>query len=229
MTRESFSEAFVRVTAFGVLAGFHLSDASDGPIPAGLHADERAHAETLVAHKRAEWIGGRLAFWRAASQLGFPRGVLRNGPGGELLLPEGLTGSISHKSSLAVALVARTDESGSTVGVDLETTAPPRPAIAEIALRLEERDALHAIPEGERWPRLLLAFAAKEALYKALHPRLKRYVRYDEASVVFSPHGEPAIRLHLDLVGGAHVDTELRVEEPPADHMLVSVRVTPRK
>lgn len=226
--RSFFSEAFVRVTPFGVLAGFHLSDEEDASVPGELHEDERAHAATLSSRKRNEWAGGRLAFWRAAAELGFPRGVLRNGPGGELLLPEGLTGSISHKSSLAVALVARTDESGSTVGVDLETTAPPRPAIAEIALRLEERDALHAMPEGERWPRLLLAFAAKEALYKALHPHLKRYVRYDEASVVFSSGGVPAIRLHLSAMGGAHVETELRVEEPPSAHVLTSVRVTPR-
>lgn len=227
MTAESFAEAFVRVTPFGVLAGFHLPDAADASIPGELHDDEKAHAETLVAHKRVAWIGGRLAFWRAASELGWPRGALRNGPGGELLLPDGLTGSISHKTSLAVALVARADATGATLGVDLETAEPARPAIAEIALRIEERDALHAIPETGRWPRLVLAFSAKEALYKALHPHLKRYVRYDEASVVFSADGVPALRLHLD--GGAHVETELRVEEPPPGHVLTSVRVTPRR
>lgn len=214
------------MTPFGVLAGFHLPDVADVSVPGELHDDEKTHAATLSRRKRIEWVGGRLAFWRAAAELGWPRGALRNGPGGELLLPDGLTGSISHKTSLAVALVARTNADGATLGVDLETAAPARPAIAEIALRLEERDALHAIPEGERWPRLVLAFAVKEALYKALHPHLRRYVRYDEASVVFSPDGAPAIRLHLD--GGARVDTELRVEEPPPGHVLTSVRVTPR-
>lgn len=225
MTREPFAEAFVRVTPFGVLAGIHLSDAADAPLPAGLHADERAHAARLFSHKRAEWVGGRLAFWRAATELGWPRGALLNGERGEPLLPDGLAGSISHKSALAVALVSRADAAGTSVGIDLEESAPARPAIADIAMRPEERDALHALPESERWPRLLLTFAAKEALYKALHPHLKRHVRYDEASVVFLPGGVPEIRLHLD--GAAHFETKLRVEEPPAHHMLVSVRVTP--
>jgi 4'-phosphopantetheinyl transferase EntD len=216
-----FSEAFVRTTPFGVLAGFHLA-AHDAVVPGELHESEHAHAATLSGHKRTAWIGGRLAFWRAAAELGIARGALRNGERGEPDLPEGLTGSISHKSTLAVALVSRAG-GGSTVGLDLEETAPARPSIEDLALRAEERAALHALPEPERWPRLLLAFALKEALYKALHPHVKRYVRYDEAAILFPP----SIELHLD--GGERFDTELRIDDAPAGHVLACVRVTPRR
>ena len=36
--RSFFTEAFVRVTPFGVLAGFHLSDAADASVPGELRA-----------------------------------------------------------------------------------------------------------------------------------------------------------------------------------------------
>ena len=220
------AEAFVRKTPFGVLAGFHVGDARDADVPSGLHAEEQTHAAALSSRKRAEWIAGRLAFWRAAAELGVPRAALLNGERGEPLIPDGLAGSISHKPALAIALVARTDSAGASLGVDLEEQAPPRPSIEDIALRPEERNALRELPEPARWPRLVLAFAAKEALYKALHPHLKRYVRYDEASILFSPDGVPSIRLHLD--SSAAFDTELRIETAPAGHVLAAVRVTPR-
>ena len=216
-----FDEAFVRTTPFGVLSGMHLPDTADAAAHEALHPDERAHVATLGARRHAEWIGGRLAFWRAAAELGIPRGSLRTGERGQPVLPEGLAGSISHKSALAVALVARAD--AGTLGVDLEALSPARPTIADIAMRADERAVLERIPEPERWRALVLAFAVKEALYKALHPRVGRYVRYDEAAVIFE--GEPTIRLHLD--GGATFHTEVLVE-PVDGHVLACVRVTPR-
>ena len=214
-----FSEAFVRTTPFGVLAGFDFPPSAES-IPEALHADERAHAATLSPRRRPEWIGGRLAFARAASERGWPRVALGTGPRGEPALPEGLAGSISHKNALAVALVARAD--GATLGVDLEALAPARPSIEEIALRAEEREALHRLPDAERWHALVLAFAVKEALYKALHPRLRRYVRYDEAAVRLPAEG-PEIRLFLD--GGVRFRTEVHLE-PLDGFALACVRVT---
>ncbi len=219
----SLSEVFVRTTPFGVLAGFPLP--VTGPtIPEELHDEERALAESMSGRRRTEWVGGRLAFWRAAAESGWPRGALRIGSRGEPMLPDGLAGSISHKSSLAVALVARSDVDGGTLGVDLETMSPARPSIEEIALRPEERETLRQLPAPMRWARLVVAFAVKEALYKALHPRVQRYVRYDEASVLFTASGAPEIRLHLD--GGARFATAVHLE-PVEGYVLACVRVGP--
>lgn len=213
-----FTEAFVRSTPLGVLAGVRWTGIVD-VIPDDLHAEERAEAAALAGRRRTEWIGGRLAFWRAAAELGVPRGSLRTGTRGEPVLPAVIAGSISHKESLAVALVARGD--AGSVGVDLEPMAPARPAIEDVALREDERAALRATPEEDRWERLLVAFTLKEALYKALHPHLGRYVRYDEAAVVFGTSGVPEIRLHLD--GGAAFGTDLLIERLP-DHLIACVR-----
>ena len=219
------SEVFVRTTPFGVLAGFPLP-VTGAPIPEGLHDEERALAAAMFGRRRTEWVGGRLAFWKAAEESGWPRGALRIGARGEPMLPEGLAGSISHKSSLAVALVARSNADGATLGVDLETMAPERPSIEEIALRPEEREALRLHPAPMRWARIVVAFAVKEALYKALHPRVHRYVRYDEASVLFTAGGAPEIRLHLD--GGARFATAVHLE-PVESYVLACVRVGPPK
>lgn len=217
------SEVFVRTTPFGVLAGFPLPVAGP-PIPAELHDEERALATAMSGRRRTEWVGGRLAFWRAAEESGWPLGALRIGARGEPMLPAGLAGSISHKSSLAVALVAPSGAEGATLGVDLETVTPERPSIEEIALRPEERETLRQQPEPLRWARLVVAFTVKEALYKALHPRVQRYVRYDEAAILFTENGAPGIRLHLD--GGARFATEVHLE-PIEGYVLACVRVGP--
>ena len=43
----------------------------------------------------------------------------------------------------------------------------------------------------------LLHFSLKEAIYKALHPHLQRYVGFDEASLELDVDGEARATLHL--------------------------------
>jgi 4'-phosphopantetheinyl transferase EntD len=39
------------------------------------------------------------------------------------------------------------------------------------------------VPEERRWLEVMVRFAVKEAIYKAVHATLRRYVGFDEASV----------------------------------------------
>ena len=216
-----FSVAFVRETPVGVLAGVTVPGVASPDLQVGQHPEERAYAAGLNARRQREWVAGRMAFWAAAAELGQPRGSLLRGSRGEPLHPPGLTGSISHKKELAVALVARAN--GGSVGVDLEALAPARPVIERIALRADERATLSRLPESARWASLVVSFSVKEALYKALHPRLRRHVRYEEAAVTTLP--APRIALHLDE-GPHHFATEVHLE-PLDGHVLSCVRVLP--
>ncbi len=161
-----------------------------------LQVEERHHAETLTGHRQVEWVGGRLALHRAIRQLGVRSGPILTGERGEPLLPEGVAASVSHKRGLAVALAAR--EVHGTLGVDLEDLSPPRPTIATKILRPEEQELVDRLSGQRRWVAILLRFALKEAIYKALHPHLHRFVGFQEASVSLDLDGTAEVTLHLE-------------------------------
>lgn len=95
-------------------------------------------------------------------------------------LPSGFTGSISHKDGHALAF-ARRMEDGRTLGIDTEVIGSrQRLAIARKVLTEQE---LARWEKGRSWPGLLQAFSLKEAIYKALHPHVPRYIGFDEAEI----------------------------------------------
>jgi len=213
MSFEPFATAFAETTPFGELVGVHLPPGMGDEVPPAvleaLFPEERAYAESVRARRRVEWCGGRLALRLAIERLGVaPRAVPR-GERGQPLLPGGLTGSVSHKRRLAAALVARAD--AGTVGLDLEELHPERMSIASRVLRPEEEGEVLALPEGERWRSLATRFAVKEAVYKAIHPHVNRYVRFSEAAVRLEPGAAPAVSLHLEG-GEGPFRLEARVE-----------------
>ena len=190
-----FSEAPVERHPFGWLAAVSLPAGLE-PVPAAvlarLEPAEAARARTLRGRRQIEWTGGRLALRAAARAAGVRLPAVLSGERGEPLLPGGIQASISHKRTIALALVAGGE---ATLGLDVEELAPPRPAIAGRILREEERAAVEALPEAARWPAIVARFAAKEAIYKAIHPHVRRYVAFAEASVSLEP---PAASLHLE-------------------------------
>lgn len=143
--------------------------------------------------RRAEFLAGRLAAAEAMRRLDIePGGVLGRTPDGAPVWPEGVTGSISHHSGVACAVVSA-DARG--VGVDIA------PLLAESQLRAVTRRCL-VDPERERWQsarEVAVVFAAKETIYKAAHPRVGRYVGFDEADVIEQTGGAWTARLGEQL------------------------------
>ncbi len=221
-----FALAFADAMSFGLLSGVTLpADKTSVPddVMARLHGEEQRHAAELSGHRQAEWVGGRLALQRAIRQLGVKSGPILTGPRGEPILPDTIAASISHKRGLAVALAARRIHG--TVGVDLEDLAPARPNIASKILRPEEAAVVEGLEPDRRWVAILLRFALKEAVYKALHPYLNRPVGFMEASVSLDLDGTAEVTLHLEepapsfLVGARYRWLEGRV--------LACVRIRP--
>jgi enterobactin synthetase component D len=198
---EPYSVAFVEALSHGVAVGIYLPDSPD-PVPAEvldqLHPAEREAAAGMRAYRQVSYTGGRLAIQVAMEQLGGPLESVGSGPRGEPLLPGGLAGSITHKRTLAVALVAR--EAHGALGIDLEDLHPARDGIAERVLRPEELEAIAHLPSDRRWTATAVRFSIKEAVYKAVHPFVNRYVGFEEASC------------QLDVDGTARVDLLLNEE-----------------
>jgi phosphopantetheine--protein transferase-like protein len=197
--------AFDLALAHGRCIGVRLPGADDeirAMAEGVLVPEERAFAAGLTPIRRRTWVGGRSALRRALEVAGMvpPRAILpddRKAP----CLPEGIAGSISHKESLAVALVAR--EEGARVGVDVEiergAVAGRRNVdIASHVLAEDELPELAALAEEERAREVLLRFSAKEAIYKALDPYVRRYVAFHEVSVTPREDGTAVVRQRLN-------------------------------
>jgi 4'-phosphopantetheinyl transferase EntD len=137
------------------------------------HRAEHELALRMAPHRRADFLIGRRALRRALAQGGLADDNLpiligdRNQP----RLRSGIAASVSHSGGIAVAIATTTNHFRS-VGIDLELSSLPVKA-AHLVLNEPERAWLaDADTPADREHRLLAAFSAKEAVYKALDPSL---------------------------------------------------------
>lgn len=173
--------AFELPIAGGICVGVHLPDEIPEGTP-GVHEEEWRVAAAFGAVRRRTWLGGRIALREALGRLSAPTGQpIGSTARGAPILPPGFVGSVSHKSKVAVGLVA--PDRGQYVGVDVEEPGPPRLHLAPRLLTPSERDELARLPEPDRGFELILRFSAKEALYKAIDPWVQRYVGFQEVAI----------------------------------------------
>jgi 4'-phosphopantetheinyl transferase EntD len=199
--------AFDRELAHGRCLGLRIPSGAadvDALAEAKLALEERAFAATLRGLRRRFWIGGRAALREALARAGIACAApVLSDDRGAPLLPEGVVASITHKERLAAALVAR--EASARIGVDLEADVRGKQDIASRVLAEDELAELAHLEAEERARQVLLRFSAKEAIYKALDPFVRRYVGFQEVSVV--PRAD----------GSARVEARLREGEGPFD------------
>lgn len=157
---------------------------------------ERELAGGQHPRRARDFVAGRAALRRALHAAGWlGEGPLLWTEQGRPDVPPGWTASLTHKDGLAHAVAAPSD-SRVTVGIDAEVRGDrERLRIAPRVLAPAELRRWKAA--GQRWDQLLEVFSQKEAIYKALHPHLPRYIGFHEAR--FGPDG--AVALHLDPPG----------------------------
>ena len=156
---------------------------------------EHARAMALPGPRRRTWTGGRMAMREALDRMALPLEAVASDDRGAPVLPAGVAGSITHKERLAAALVAF--ETRACLGVDVEIDVARPLDIASRVLRDAELDELDGLDAAERAREVLLRFSAKEAIYKALDPFVRRYVEFKEMSVSPRPGGTALVTPYL--------------------------------
>jgi enterobactin synthetase component D / holo-[acyl-carrier protein] synthase len=157
--------------------------------------DEVAHAEGLTPIVRRSWVGGRVALREALGRLGVDAPPVLRGDRGAPVLPAGTAASVSHKEGLAAALAVL--ENSAQVGVDLEFDVARGHDIARRVLTADELEEIASWAPADRDREVLLRFSAKEAIYKAIDPFVRRYVGFQEVAVRPLPEGGAAVRAVL--------------------------------
>jgi enterobactin synthetase component D len=160
-----------------------------------LAPEERNFASGLAPRRRRTWVGGRVAMHEALARAGLATGPVLCDARGAPILPPGVTGSITHKETLAAALVAR--EPLARIGVDLELDLPRTTDISARVLAQDEAEELAGLDPRAREHEVLLRFSSKEAIYKALDPFVRRYVAFHEVSVSTRSDGSASVIARL--------------------------------
>lgn len=136
---------------------------------------------TKVLAGRAASGAARAAARELFERLGEKPVALPKGPDGAPLWPAGFTGSLAHDGMVAVAALARTVRCAA-LGLDVEPAEPLPAEVLEIVATAGELAPLHPDPCAGR-----IAFAAKEAVYKALHPLDGVRLEYADITLDFRP------------------------------------------
>lgn len=138
------------------------------------------HAQLADAgrKRKADHLAGRIAAAHALND----RTIPAIGPSGEPLWPEGVSGSITHSGTQAMAVVVR--DRLALIGIDCETILPENEAREIKDGVIDAREERVLSHSGYPFAlALTLAFSAKESLFKALFPRVQAWMGFDSARV----------------------------------------------
>ena len=139
-----------------------------------LHPKQLPEVNFGLSEKRnQEYLLGRLAIKDALVSLGnVPAWIERDPLTKAPVWPNGITGSLSHSSGLALAVVSDSPPILG-LGVDLEkANRTIDPKIESHICTQDESEDLHSLHSNNRAIRLLLTFSAKESLYKCFYAKI---------------------------------------------------------
>ena len=157
-----------------ILVGYRFIAPGD---EAALRPEEAASFERAIVKVRRQSGAARIVARQLLKVLGHEDAVIAKAASGAPVWPQGIAGSLDHDNEVAVAAVARTRDFLS-VGVDVEPAEPLRSDLVDMIATHGER-ARYA-------PSLLHSrqlFAAKEAVYKAVHPLDGRFLEFQDIEV----------------------------------------------
>ena len=125
--------------------------------------------------RNQEYLLGRLAIRYALGSLGnVPAWIRRDPVTNAPVWPKGITGSLSHSSGLALAVVS---ESPPILGLGVDIEKANRtidPKIERHICTQDESEDLHSLHSENFAIRLLLTFSAKESLYKFHNEKMEK-------------------------------------------------------
>ena len=180
----ALAEALRRIP--GPKMGIGIADPC-APAPP-LWSAEAAASGRMRPNRLREFAAGRAAARAAMAQLGVPVAAIPMGPDRAPIWPEGVTGSISHCATAALAVVMASTGAG-TIGVDIEEATGLDPDLWETVLTPTERDWVRTLPRETQAQVAKRAFCAKEAVYKAQYPQTGRVIGFEDVELTPHPTG----------------------------------------
>lgn len=159
--------------------------------------------QKAVKKRRAEYLAGRIACKLCLQKLGIISEVLISDPPNRFpVWPAGVNGSISHCGNRAVALV---NSSSLSTGVDVESVSEESVAVLKSAINEVVPELLDTSTTMSKSSllgidsKLVLAFSAKECLYKALYNHVGYMFGFESAQLIESTENSFKLQLTCNL------------------------------
>ncbi|MCG7628925.1 4'-phosphopantetheinyl transferase superfamily protein [Epibacterium sp. MM17-32] len=153
-----------------------------GPLPAPFPEERACLSANAVDKRRREFAAGRAAAHQAMRALNREPAPILIGPKRAPLWPAGVSGSITHCRSCALAAIAR-HSTHPGLGIDVEEDTPLSADLWPSIANATERDWLARHPNPGQAGKLL--FSAKEAAYKAQYAISQRFFGFDGLDLTF--------------------------------------------
>ena len=157
--------------------------------------------------RRKEYLASRYLSLAVTSE------AVQSSDYGEPLWPHPLKGSITHKNGHVALMVAQSDD---PLGIDLEVCKTYSDGFDAKVMGQDELDLIHQLPFG-----VSAIFSAKESIYKAFFPLVRRKFWFDAAqllNVAFADdHGildfQITQNLSLNVVAGRRVRVHAALQQ----------------
>ncbi|NWD24285.1 4'-phosphopantetheinyl transferase superfamily protein [Pseudomonas yamanorum] len=160
-----------------------------------------ASIQRSVAKRQAEFLAGRVCARAALQQLDGLDCVPAIGEDRAPVWPAHISGSITHSTGHAAAIVAHKAQ-WRGLGMDLENLLSLERAerLAGEILTPDELQRMAAGPREQIAQVVTLTFSAKESLFKALYPIVQKRFYFEHAELLeWSDAGHARLRLLTDL------------------------------
>lgn len=145
---------------------------------------EEAAAVTRARQSRIrEFATGRFLARRAMAELGVSTGPILKAEDRSPVWPDGVIGSLTHAAEVAIAGVSH-PRALTGIGIDLEQRDRVCKPLYRKLFTQAECSSLalwEQAPDRDRAAALM--FSAKEAAYKAVYPRVGRFIGFHEAEI----------------------------------------------
>ena len=184
-----------------------------------------ASIQRSVAKRQAEFLAGRVCARAALQQLEGLSFIPAIGEDRAPVWPGHITGSITHSTGRAAAIVANKAH-WRGLGMDLENLLNHERAerLAGEILTPPEMQRMAAGPSDQLALLVTLTFSVKESLFKALYPIVQKRFYFEHAEVLaWSKDGQVRLRLLTDLSSEWHNGTELDAQFGVKDGQLLSL------
>lgn len=178
-----------------------------------------------VAKRQSEFLAGRLCARAALWQLQQLDWVPPIGDDRAPIWPSHISGSITHSTGHAAAIVAD-KQHWQALGMDLENLlASERAAnLADHILTPAELQRRDLLPLEQQALAVTLTFSIKESLFKALYPLVLKRFYFEHAEVLeWTPEGKVRMRLLTELSEEWHLGRELEGQFAVEDDQLLSL------
>jgi len=184
-----------------------------------------ASIQRSVAKRQAEFLAGRVCARAALQQLEGLSFIPAIGEDRAPVWPAHITGSITHSTGRAAAIVANKAH-WRGLGMDLENLLNHERAerLAGEILTPPEMQRMAAGPSDQLALLVTLTFSVKESLFKALYPIVQKRFYFEHAQVLeWSTDGQVRLRLLTDLSSEWCSGTELDAQFGVKDGQLLSL------